>query len=535
MQHFQRISGVLIAIGLVVSCGKKSPKDDGGPSMGKVEAAFLRSSNESGVPARLMLAISYLESRISPEYASAFYLEPGAEEAKVAKGLRLTQSAFGLPLSTFGLEQGADASKVEIQADKYGKWVKSKLIDMKLDPHPTTSEDVVQWILRLAELHRDPKTNKSNFRALFAREVIHTLNQGFLWQDPRTGELLKFTKQDPSIKLSDLKPATKKQLELTTLTGDVPGTRYFQLGHTAQPKGNVPRRIEVIHCPLALSACLMLQDSSDDEVRIGAHFAIPDVIGPETLERVLQIHDLSEVVEITGNEGQVNEVKDAIVIMLTGNSGRYVDGVRLRANPEWLTEPQLQLLGTAINDICGEIHADNEEARAKCSAIEGKDAPIFYSQGNSKVYQWSQIADYEASIFSSYVKEPGRKAGTAFEFPDDRRQFHAGEPLSFALNFGNNARTLVLQRLVRCPDERLAWYSEVTVHPTSQVRWDFSNLIRWSDSGPNRNGEQFVRAMVYAAQDVLLGWATDSIHITEFEKDAAGNNLGSVAPTACTR
>lgn len=512
-------------------CGQKKEKDDGGPAVGKAEAGFLRSANESGVPARLMLAVSYLESRISPEYATAFYLAPGSDDPKLAKGLRLTQSAFGLPLSTFGLEQGADASKVEVQADRYAKWVKSKLGDLTLASHPTTSEDTVQWILRLAELHRDAKINKRNLQALFAREVINVLNEGFIWQDPRNGEVLRFPKEDPAIRLSDLTPATKKQLEIATVSGEVPGTRYFQLAHTAQPRGNVPRRVEVIHCPLALSACLMLQDSTDDEVRIGAHFAIPDVIGPEVVERVLQIHDTDEVVELTGNEGQVNEIKDAVVIMMTGNSGRYVDGVRLRANPSWLSESQLQMMGTAINDICGNLHQSNEDDRAKCIATEGRDGPTFYSQGNSKVYQWSQIADYDATIFNSYIREPGRKAGTAFEFPDQRHQYHAGESLNFALNFGSNAKMLVLQRLVRCPDQRLAWYNEVSVQTRTQGRLDFSPfLLHWYDSGPNNNGEQFLRAMVYgSSQKELLGWATDNVYITDFEKEG----VAPIAPAAC--
>ena len=523
-----------IVLGIFSGCGKKKDKDDGGPAVGKVEAAFTRSSNESGVPSRLMLAVAWLESRISPEYATAFYLAPGEEEPRLAKGLRLTQSAFGMPVSTFGLDkEGADSSKLEVQADSYGKWVKKKLTDLKVDSHPGNSEDKVQWILRLAELHRDVPNNKRNLQALFAREIVSILNQGFIWQDPRNGEVLRFAKEEPAIKLSDLKAATRKQLEITTMTGDVPGTRYFQLNHTADPRGNEPKRIQVVHCPLSLSACLMLQDASDDEIRLGAHFAIPDTLAPDIFERALQIHDLHEVVQQTNGLGQVEEIRDSVVIMMTGNSGRYVNGVRMRANPNWLTESQLQLLGNVVNDACLTIFPDDEEGQKRCKNSEGSGSIDFRSQGASKVYQWGQIADYEGSIFSSYVREPGRKAGTTFEFMDQRQQFRAGEPVNFAVNFGNNAKFIVLQRLVRCPDERLTWNSELQFSLRSQSRYDFSNLVRLYDSGPNRNGEQFLRAMVYGNQRELLGWATDNVHITDFEKGGSGDSSSAVAPTSC--
>ena len=532
LQQWRAVAWVLCAVGLAAGCGPRKIEDGPrGPSYGPVEGAFVESARASGIPMRYLLAAGYLESRLSPTNATANYLTMGKDDRPKPRGTLMTQTAFGLTFKDLGLDPAKDTSQqLPTQVPAYGQWLQAKLqaSGVKLAADPRDPQEHFHWIENLALLHRRGLAQRRNVQILFARELIRILNEGFTWQDPETGERVMLEPQTPPIDINAFAQDGKNWFAgMSLLDAELHQATYLPL--VTVPSGefvNQPRRIEVIHCPLALSACLELQTrSQESDVRIAAHYVVPPVTTADSspdpmLNRILQVADHKDALVITSSKGQSVPIEDAIVIMLVGNSGRSVGGERIPAVPTWFTDLQLRAMGQLVNDLCTLLaQKDSGVNRDACMASGGQKGVTFHHQAASEELRWGDIADFDPNIFGAYLRNPGG-LGTevAFTFESGDRRFVAGSTIPLQVLFDSSARQIVLERLSRCPNRRVVW-EPLRIE---QVRGEHQSrfLETLHDSGPNHNGEQFFRVRVYGKDGHLMGWAIDQVFQSGFESDA---------------
>lgn len=533
------LSGLLLALTVfaVGACGKKPGGGGGGRALGKVEQAFLQASAETGVPVRFLLAAGFSESQLVPANASASYVSLTDSEEPVARGTALTQTAFGLTYETLGLDPAKEESAVlEVQVAAYARWLAATLQEhgVTLAANPRSAEEKFYWIENLALLHRQGIEGRRATQVLFGYELVEVLNQGFVWQDPdRNGEILRLDPEFPAIDIDgDFPQSGKNWFDLRPEPGlnlnTVPYLRLATMSSNTVP--NKPRGIRVIHCPLSLSGCLDLQTRSQDGdasvgsyVYLSAHYVIPAEAEHYGSARVnaVQLVPHNEAVTVTDNLGKNEKVQDAIVIMLTGNSGRTVDGTRQPAIPTWFRSSQLQTMATLVNDICTRLsQKDNEDPvdRDVCMGTDGDNGVRFRHQGKSEEYRWGDIADFDATIFEAYLRNSGGLMDeVAFELSQGNRQFVAGTALPLTVLFNSTARSVQLERLNRCADGKLVWELVRNQQVKGQNRAIFAETF--FDSGPNRNGEQYFRARVYGKDTMLQGWSIEKVNLSGFDPE----------------
>jgi len=276
---FVWVLAAFAAVLATTGCGDK-PKGKGGggkPRVGHVEGAFLTAAGQSGVPARFLMAAAYVESGVQPKNATANYVSTGNDDQTVARGTVMTQTAFGLTFAELGLDPAkADSALLETQVSAYAQWVAQKTEGLNLPPNPTTPEEKFAWIENFAHLHRQGLRERRNVQILFAREMIGALNTGFVWQDPdRNGEALELTKENPPLSVESFPTTGQNWLRLTedpSPQGIYLATFLPLVTVSTGEFQNKPKRVEIIHCPLSLSACLELQTrTADSEVHLAAH------------------------------------------------------------------------------------------------------------------------------------------------------------------------------------------------------------------------------------------------------------------------
>lgn len=529
MRRIALAIGVSLALS-TYGCGQKSKgSGGGGSSTGKVEQAFLTAASETEIPVRYMMAVGYLESRLAPQNATSNYVAIGHEDEPVARGTLLTQTAFGRTFEELGLDPTKDTSQLlEVQIDAYAKWLRSKMdaSDLALTADPVDGDEQFEWIRNLALLHRQGLEQRRNVQIVFAKELIQILNEGFVWQDPRNGEQMIFEKEDPTIDIDDEEtfPVTGKDwLALNDLPESAQIYTATYLPLTTVPTSgieNKPKRVEVMHCPLTLSACLELQTRNEEsDIRLAAHYMIPQ--DRHVFGKVVQVALHKEVVILTNSKGEDVPVQDAVVVMLVGNSGRSVSGARNPAIPTWFTDRQMRAMAQVVNDVCTLLAQKDETVdRDECMSTSSSRGVQFRHQAESEEYRWGDIADFDQTIFDAYIKNPaGLSSSVAFEFDDDERRFEAGEEIPLTILFDSSARTVELERLNRCPSGKVVW-EPVRI---DQVRAENSVTFEeiYHDSGPNRNGDQFFRARIYAKDGRLTGWSIDQVFLENFESDPA--------------
>lgn len=521
-----RLSTAILALTLALAgCGKKSEDDGGGGSRkGEVQAAFDQAARDTGVPARFLMAAAWVESRMAPDNASANYVSIGTEAEPILRGTLMTQTAFGQTYTALGLDASKpESEQLETQVAAYARWVASSLAagGVTLAKSPKTPEDKFYWIENLALLHRKGLTNRRNVQVVFAKELINTLNEGFLWQDPRNGERLELDKESPPIDVAKFPQNGQNWFALNQLDAQLYVATYLPLVTVpADEFENKPRRVEVIHCPLTLSACLELQTRAEEsDVHLAAHYIIP--ADKTVFSKVLQVADHKQALVLTNDKGENVPVNDAIVIMLAGNSGRTVKGTRMPAIPTWFTDQQLRMMAQVVNDVCTLIaQKDTSVNRDECMATSGDKGVRFHHQGKSEEYRWGDIPDYDDTIFDAYVRSPGGLGGeVAFEFKKGDRAFKAGSEIPLTVLFDSQARTVELERLSRCEGGKLVWEPVRIQQVRGEKRVTFDETLH--DSGPNKNGDQFFRARVYGRDGKLIGWSIDQIFLSKFEPDAA--------------
>lgn len=540
MSRFRLHFLLVLATFALANCGSKTqPGDGGGPKLSRTEEAFLKASRETGVPARLMMAAGYLESRLSAQNASATYVTIDGDDQPTLRGTLMTQTAFGLTYETLKLDPlKPQSSTLEAQIDAYAHWLKDqvKAAGLNLAAEPKTGEDQFYWLETMANLHRAGADGRNNVRIIFAKELIDILNQGFIWQDTRSGEKLVLEKETPPINPDKFSDNGKVWMQLDLTEAKFIDVVDFRLATTPPDQYiNHPTHIEVIHCPLSLSGCLELQTRmQESDVSIAAHYIIPQLDpdlrakGHEVFSKILRVAKELEPVRLTDAKGETQWVTDAVVVMLVGNSGRPVQGSRRPAIPTWFTDAQLRALGSLVNDLCTQMahddpqHVDRDDCMRPSSG--GDKGVHFHRQAKSEEYRWGDIPDYDDTIFNAYLRAKGAlTSAVKFQFEDAKREFRAGNTIPLRVNFDSNARSVELERLVRCAGSdsfggKVVWEPVRSQQLRGETRATFDEVFH--DSGPNRNGDQFFRVRVYGgSKNALIGWSIDRIYLSAFEPE----------------
>jgi hypothetical protein len=513
--RMSKVLPVFISAFLLTTCGDKKASNPG-ESLSGTEQIFMATAAKYRVPYRLLLAVAFKESGIFAKKENAVYLANGN-----LIGTSLSETAFGLSREKLGIAGKKDQDKLQVQADAYGKWVSDQLQKARLDlpENPANNEEFYNWIWSLASFHRSGYDGQRNIQVIFARELIDKLNEGDFWQDPATGDRVTLTKQANPIVIEDLPIEMRENLQLFSHPSDIEIVNYFELAYRPVGNENKPDHIIVIHCPLSLSACLQLQHpaESEDEARLSAHYIIP----PDTslVTKPLQVASHKSSVLLTNQEGKAEEIKDAIVIMLAGQSGRYVEGKRVLANPKWFTREQLIKMAIIIREVCSLLKRyDDTIDVEKCITPASPQGVIFQHQGASDSYQWGDIPDYDENIFWSYIFNPEPLSGkVVFDVNREPRVFSANETINFNLDFFQGTSQIILERLERCPDGKLIW-STVEKDLVRNQRTMSYNLNLYY-GGPNNNGQHFLRALVYDYFGKLSGWAIEDLFVKDYDAE----------------
>jgi hypothetical protein len=460
----------------------------------------------------------------------------------------MTQTAFGQTFTALGLDPAkGDTAVLETQIDAYGKFVAAQLAagGVTLPASPATDEDKFHWIQNLASIQRQGLSDRINVQIIFARELIQVLNTGFIWQDPASGETLSMAKEPSPIDPSKFLPDGVNWFKELSLGDPLPGDidDYPFLTLTTVPSGefvNKPKRIEIIHCPMTLSACLELQSrSGESQVQLAAHYVIPPLVSSsdgaadKNLNQVLQVAHTNQALILTDDTGQNVPVEDAIVIMLVGESGKAVNGARMPAIPTWFTDAQLRAMGQLVNDACT-LLAQNDKTvnRDQCMSTTGDLGVRFHYQNTSEEYRWGDIADYDPTIFDAYVKNPGGlNMAVAFDFAQSVHQFKAGADIPLKILYDSSARVIELERLGRCPTTNKVVWEPVRNEEVDGSATSSTYDEKYFDSGPNSDGDQFFRVRVYDQNGVLTGWSIDQAYLTGFAPAATFASQEECDPT----
>ena len=511
--NFRVLINVFTVSALLFACGS-SRRDYGAVAASTaIEQAFLNAATENHIPVRLMMAVGFMESRLRDERSSASYQFDGrAVSLAPAKG----ESAFGASFADLGLSDNGQAGLSE-QIAAYGRFVKSKVGSDALPANAVTAEEKMRWIWKLAGIHSGEGA-KRNLMAIFSREIMETLNTGFSVQSA-DGVIAHLDKEPAPLKDEDFPENVRQDLMLDVYHSDIRSAYLFSLAKSGHGDVvNHPTRIEVIHCPFILSTCLQMQETaSTDSTPFGAHYVIPGR-SDSTVPGILQFLHHDETASLIGIDGKPEVVKDRIIIMLAGSSGRYLDGQRTFADPMWMTDFQLRLLGAAISEICSAISRSDGVDRAQCMTFGGTSGISFRTQAGD-AYLWGDIPDFDETIIAPYLTgADGVSATTTLTLTPDTIQT-AGTPFRLTVGFQSIARRLELERLVRCatPDHRVVWEPVDQQQVLSVTQYAFNDNV-WYDAGPNGTGDQFFRVKATGDAGKFLGWSTRLVQSRGFDK-----------------
>lgn len=506
---------------LNLSCGSSGGSGGGKGQPGKnLELAFQEASRTSGVPVRMIKAAAFLESGMSSSYQTTPYFDSETEASQKLLGFSTTETAFGITRKDLGLSENPDADLLTVQVKAYGDWVKSHIsnsTELKLSPQ--TTDDKYYWVWELAKIHRAGDEYRRNIRVVWAKELIAMLNTGSHWIGS-DGDKIELAPESPPIKTEDLPLEGQRWLSLNFDTAEILNASRFELTNTNIPSiKNNPDHLTVIHCPLSLSACLESQNNpSATGVTLGAHYVIPQ--NGDVFPRALQLVPHDRIVVMSDRNGKSAQISDSIVIMMVGISGSYVDGYRNQADPRWMTPWQLRRLSAVVSGVCNSLHERDPNIQTpKCQTIGGQGGVNFFTQGNRAYYRWGDVPDYDDSLISSYLKsrDANLESEVVFNFPSKNKSFQANQDFPFSVQFPTGTYYVWLQRSVRCPNGQIVW--DKIQNATTKGTTSFSFSSRFIDSGPNNNGEQFLRLVAFDETNQLVAWETDEVQINNFESD----------------
>lgn len=502
-------------------CGGNSKKNkQEGPALSPIEKDFHIFAQQNNLPPRMLMAVAYLESHINPTPSTTVY------NNELPLGPEIADSAFGIERKELGLNPDEEPD-LKSQIEAYAKWLGRKAEGLKLEPNPITLEQKFNWLLLIAGEHRG--NDHRNIRAVFILELIKILNEGFTWKDPKNGQILQFLPETPKIDPTSLETIGQNLLRLYVQNSDSQLADLFPQIHPNKPgEHEKPNGILINHCPFSLSACLKLQLSAEGgkNVFFGSHYLIPqdDSIYPKPIQVSMNSNPVFFM-----NENGEKTISNKVIITLVGKSGFLDKGVRLKANPNWMTKWQLQRLGALVQDICQTISNLPQATTNYESCMTINEGIQFKVGEDPNVYKWGDIADFDQRIFYAHIKAFRGLPGEAnFVIEKQNNIFHAGEPIKLTLKFQLQARNITLQRLIRCADQSLKWHTIRDMQVKSQTSLQFSPLY-W-DGGPNGDGQQFFRAKVYGnisqedKKRELLGWDTTEVFLINYDPDEISYN-----------
>ena len=500
--------GLLLFCWLLSNCSDSGKNEHTAPDgRSAPEKSFDLVAARYNIPARFLLASGYLESGLIPH----------SSDSAGITGPTSQQSAFGLSRQDLGLSDGAGGDQLSRQIEAYGAWLARQLPEGLKTP-PETDEEKYQWAWAMAEAHR----HDDSTRALYAIELITTINKGFTWIDPETKRIIPFEPESPALRTDNLSVVASNHLQLSSLTTASPDKVYSARFLRLHNQGNHhqtqnPVRIKITHCPLAFSACIEGQrwdGITNKRPWSGAHYFIPP--SSSITDMPLQIAPHSEAVPVSTDQGKTKFSDNEIIIALTGLSGKVRDGVRNPANPLWLTEFQLQNLRALTDYVCDRLAYHNPNlTRATC--LQTGSGIVFDHRKEGERWSWGQIPDFSPVIFNSYIGSDQSLSGkTIFELPDNQKIYKDGEKVSIRLAFGLRARSLELEQLIRCPGSKRVHWSVIS---REQINAQSSFLFEKSlfGSGPNENGSHYFRAKVFDSENKLLGWGQTTVFLTDYE------------------
>jgi hypothetical protein len=511
-------------------CGRSYKKESKPAApMGRIEAALQQNAVDNGIPFRFIAAVGMYESNLTSTASRVPYL--ASEQLQL--GFSLTETAFGISRGRLGINEVENQEDLTAQISSYAKLVGDTVKDLRLPSTPVSPTDKYLWLWEFAKLHRigGEYQRENENRVIWALGLIDVLNKGQVWQDPATGESLVLSPENPPISIQDFPLEAQKLFDLDLGKGEVKFTKQLELITSPTNSVNQPNHIEVIHCPMNLSACIEIQNLADsgDSARLRAHYIIPQ--DDSLVAQPIQVTPHDYAVELTGNDGAIKLIDDAFVVMLVGTSGRYdSNGFRINANPTWFTPWQLQELGKLSHRLCQVIVKNNEGVtQSRCLSSTAENGIRFHYQGaDAESYRWGEIPDYDETIFQQYIRNTDTQAVAIFEFPHPDKRVPAATEFMFNIFFPVDARRVLVERAVRCPNQKLVWATIQSSAVQAKVMKSFQTEIH--DAGPNGDGHHFLRAMVYNAADTLIGWAIDEVFVRNFEPD-----VGSGEPKACIR
>ncbi|SMF38027.1 hypothetical protein [Pseudobacteriovorax antillogorgiicola] len=518
----------IIAI-LGIRCGGKGGSGgSGAPSYGPIETSLRITASNNNIPYRLLLAVALKESNLSPQPATTLY------NADSVLGMSVGETAFGLSFETLELSVVPENMTLEPQIEAYGRWLR-KALDQKqlgLDETVANPDELYDWVWQMAQLHRNGQENRKNVQIVFALEMIDMLNRGATWQDLESGEIITLLPEPNPIAVDRaFSSQIQKNLQLDTQKSEIFSVDYMQLTYSQTvDQQNLPENIRVIHCPFTLSACLEIQhrETEKPEARLQAHYVIPP--DQSIVPNPLKIQQHRVPVLLTDTRGQTESIQNAVVIMLVGDSGRYVEGVRQKSNPQWVSNYQLQTLGKIVPGICDLMKQDNPNVNASSCRTPGIPGGVqFQNQGPSETYRWGDIPDYDKNIFWTYVIDQDQLGGIAeFNFVQANRIYQAGSPINFNLKFIRGATKVSLEYMERCENNKVVW----TTLQTHFIRDtdDLSIQTMLYARGPNGNGQHFLRALVYGESGKLQGWKVEELFLQNYDE----NNIVFADLDQCT-
>lgn len=506
---------------LFLSCGGGSKgKNNSGREYGPVEGAIVSAASENDLPYRLVLAVGLMESQLSSDRSYTSYGD------KLQLGVESAETAFGIGYKKLGLTKSKEKNDLGTQVNAYAKWLRAKIDEksLSLDSSIPSNDSLYDWIWVIAQIHRSGDVHTKNVQIIFALELLDILNTGMTWQDSKTDEMIVL-KANPEVITSELFSSQIQQnLKLDLQKSEIFSVDYLQTSYEPiVDLGSKPERIQVVHCPFSLSNCLALQSESprNSDVSMQAHYIIPS--DASLLPNPVKIRPHRSSVWFSNAKGKRVQLKNKVVIMLVGNSGRFVNGKRVKAKPDWFTNNQLISLGKIIQGACQLMKAENPAVDVKrCkNPDDGKQGPVFLHQSTGDQYGWGDIPDYDESIFWNYVKKPDQTDGAVeFSFFNDTDIFDAGSAMPFDLKMINGSSKVVVELMERCKNGKLIW-------TTLETRFIRDSTIEGFDftlygEGPNNNGQQFLRALVFNLENQLISWAVDDLFLVGYEK---GSNL----------
>lgn len=485
-----------------------------------LKQGFMVAASSNRVPVQLLLAVAWLESRMTADAAAVVYDE------ELTVGEENAETAFGVPrhrLARF-VNEDEDLAQLGVQAATYARLLRAHLDDnaIELPAVPENAAQLLVWVQALAQLQRTGDEQRSNERTLFALELLEVLNRGFEWRDALTGEEIILPSHTPRLERMLIPYPQQQFFNLRTTAAQLYQTHWLQptQPHT-QGEKNHPREILVTHCPFSLSACLQLQNAArtDGSVELQAHYIIP--ADPTVIDYPLQVVHHDQQVAITAADGQVELHNDKIVIMLSGSSGRIVDNLRQAADPTWQSSFQLEWLGYMVKELCAAHLGLRSQTQIRdCSNPQHANTRVKFRiwQTDSEVkHRWGEIADFDRSIYTAYLQQP-RRLQTEFVWLDQRTDGKFGRGHDIRLALPSNGRNwYVLEKLVRCSqDGRLLYVPLQQGESTAAGQQQFR--VAFYDSGPNGDGTQFLRAKVFK-RDKLQAWAVTRLRISDYDAD----------------